>query len=185
MQDEPHQTVTSDNDELAKVLAGIGGTKDSHPKMSAVESAGLQFEETPAPGKPVDEPQELSPTPAFSSYVAPSSAYSAAPAPAAIATPPLPPVNNIPASDQSLPPADAELGTLKKSALEELRPLVKKLNLPPDEKFDILLLIIRSTDDKSLLAPAHEAAKQISDEGRRAQALLDIIKEVDYFGGQK
>lgn len=173
MQDEPHQTVTSDNDELAKVLAGIGGTKESHPKISAVESAGLQFEETPASGKTVDEPPALSPTPAFSSYVAP---YTTSPAAAPSITP---------AVSQPMPPADAELGTLKKSALEELRPLVKKLNLPPDEKFDILLLIIRSTDDKSLLASAHEAAKQIGDEGKRAQALLDIIKEVDYFGGQK
>lgn len=74
-----------------------------------------------------------------------------------------------------------ELDNLKKTALEELRPLVGKLNLPPEEKFDTLLLIIRSTDDQSLLAPAHEAAQGIQDENKRAQALLDVIKEIDYF----
>ena len=77
--------------------------------------------------------------------------------------------------------AGGELDTIKKAALEELRPLASKLNLPPEEKFDTLLLIIRSTDDKELISTAHEAAKSIPDETRRAQALLDIIKEVEYF----
>ncbi len=85
----------------------------------------------------------------------------------------------------TLPPAAGlavgGLDDLKKTALEELRPLVGKLNLPPEEKFDTLLLIIRSTDDQSLLDPAHEAAKAITDENKRAQALLDVIKEIDYF----
>jgi hypothetical protein len=53
--------------------------------------------------------------------------------------------------------------------------------LAPDEKFDTYLLLIRSTDDTSLIAPAHTAAKNIPDETRRAQALLDIIKEIDYL----
>ena len=76
---------------------------------------------------------------------------------------------------------DASLDAVKKDAITELRPLVDKLNIAPDEKFDTYLLLIRSTDDRSLIAPAHEAAKAIPDEGRRAQALLDIIKEIDYL----
>lgn len=79
--------------------------------------------------------------------------------------------------------ASPELDSIKKDALSELRPLVDKLDLPADEKFDTLLLIIRSTDDKSLVSAAHEAAKNISDETKRAQALLDVIKEIDYFSG--
>lgn len=91
-----------------------------------------------------------------------------------------------PMAAPSLPVAAGGLDELKKTALEELRPLVGKLNLPPEDKFDTLLLIIRSTDDQTLLEPAHEAAKQITDENKRAQALLDVIKEIDYFaqGGQ-
>ena len=76
---------------------------------------------------------------------------------------------------------DASLDAVKKDAITELRPLVDKLNIAPDEKFDTYLLLIRSTDDRSLIAPAHEAAKAIPDEGRRARALLDIIKEIDYL----
>lgn len=78
-------------------------------------------------------------------------------------------------------PAGDELPEVKKEAITELRPLVDKLDLPPEEKFDTYLLLIRSTDDKTLIAPAHEAAQAITDEKRRAQALLDIIKEIDYL----
>jgi hypothetical protein len=164
--DESTAPVTSDNDELAKVLAGIGGNENPQPRRSAVENAGLQFEETPAPGEVPQPPvarHMVQDGPAIPSFT-PSTDVSTPVSPAAH--------------------KDGGLSELKKSALEELRPLVTKLNLPPDEKFDTLLLIIRSTDDKSLLAPAHEAAKLIVDETRRAQALLDIIKEIDYFGEQ-
>lgn len=77
--------------------------------------------------------------------------------------------------------AGGELDSIKQSALEELRPLIGKLNLPAEEKFDTLLLIIRSTDDKTLLTSAYDTAKEIQDETKRAQALLDVIKEIDYF----
>lgn len=66
-----------------------------------------------------------------------------------------------------------------------MRPLVDKLNVSPEEKFDTYLLLIRSTDDTNLIAPAHEAAKAISDEARRAEALLDIIKEIDFLSQQQ
>jgi hypothetical protein len=59
--------------------------------------------------------------------------------------------------------------------------LVDKLNVAPEEKFDTYLLLLRSTDDKALIGPAHEAARNIADEARRAQALLDVIKEIDYL----
>lgn len=77
------------------------------------------------------------------------------------------------------------LADIKSEALNELRPLVDKLNVSPEEKFDTYLLLIRSTDDMNLIAPAHEAAKSIQDEARRAEALLDIIKEIDYLSRQE
>ncbi len=80
---------------------------------------------------------------------------------------------------------NSELDNIKASALEALRPLVGKLKLPAEERFDTLLLIIRSTDDQALLSQAHDAAKQITDDTRRAQALLDVIKEIDYFSSKR
>lgn len=78
-----------------------------------------------------------------------------------------------------------DLTSVKQEALNELRPLVDKLNVPAEEKFDTYLLLLRSTDDKSLIEPAHETAKLIEDEARRAQALLDIIKEIDFLSSPK
>jgi hypothetical protein len=82
-------------------------------------------------------------------------------------------------------PVPSNLDSIKQDALSELRPLVDRLELSPEDKFDTLLLIIRSTDDSSLLPAAHAAAKQIADDARRAQALLDVIKEIDFFKQQK
>lgn len=90
-----------------------------------------------------------------------------------------------PVSLDSSPVADFDLAgileNIKKDALVKLRPLIDNLNLIPEEKFDIYLLILRSTDDKTIIAPAYEAAQGIEDEARRAQAILDIIKEIDYL----
>lgn len=100
-------------------------------------------------------------------------------------TPEMPPLEETPSSEPTTAPAGhEELEAIKKEALEELKPLVDKLELPPEEKFDILLLIIRSCDDEELVEKAHTTAQQISDETRKAQALLDIIKEVDYFSSK-
>lgn len=98
---------------------------------------------------------------------------------AEVAVPPViePPVMPAPASD--------DLSSVKQEALTELRPLVDKLNIPAEEKFDTYLLLLRSTDDKTLIEPAHETAKLIEDESRRAQALLDIIKEIDFLSSPK
>ena len=73
------------------------------------------------------------------------------------------------------------LDDLRQKALRDLRPIVDKVELNDEESFDVLLLLIRETDDESLLPRAYEAARQIQDEARRAQALLDVIKETDYF----
>lgn len=183
----PNQHPATSDDELAKVLAGIGADDSpNHPAANSgsnAEAAGLQFEETPGP-IPAGQANVNAPAPAPSAPVpaAPTAPTTPAPVPTPESPAPTMPTPTAP----SLPVAAGGLDELKKTALEELRPLVGKLNLPPEDKFDTLLLIIRSTDDQTLLEPAHEAAKQITDENKRAQALLDVIKEIDYFaaGGQ-
>ena len=73
------------------------------------------------------------------------------------------------------------MDTIKGYALEALRPLVDKLTVSNEEKFDIYLLLLRSSDDNTLIEPAYNAARMIEDETKRANALLDVIKEIDYF----
>jgi hypothetical protein len=137
------QQAISDDQELAKVLAGINQQTEEVAEVPAEEPA-IQV---PTPPQPVVPEDIALPTP-----VAPVA----------------------PVSD---------LDAIKQDALSELRPLVDKLDVTPEEKFDTYLLLLRSTDDQSLISPAFAAARLISDEARRAQALLDIIKEIDYLSG--
>lgn len=76
---------------------------------------------------------------------------------------------------------DDELIDVKQKALEQLSPLVSHLDLPADQKFDTYMEIIRASDDKSLIQPAFEAAQEIEDEDKKAQALLDVVNEVNYL----
>lgn len=78
------------------------------------------------------------------------------------------------------------LGDIRLQVISELRPLVNRLDfLAPADKFDTLLLLIRTIDDSSLISMAHQTAMAIPDEVKRAQALLDILKEIDFFTQKK
>lgn len=76
---------------------------------------------------------------------------------------------------------NGELDGVKKSALEQLRPLIEKLDLEPADKFDKYLMMLRASDDPALIKPAFDAAQGISGEKEKAQALLDIINEINYI----
>lgn len=172
------QQPMSDDQELAKVLAGISnetGVIDSDdPTDQPAETMPPLPVPTPAAPDPVVEPVVETPVvmPVMPDPVAPVEDTTLG----TVAPEPLPSPSPSPVGD---------LEGIKKDAIVELRPLVDKLTLAPDEKFDTYLLLLRSTDDKELIGPAHEAAKNITDETRRAQALLEIIKEIDYLSGQK
>jgi hypothetical protein len=77
--------------------------------------------------------------------------------------------------------SDAELIDIKKKALSELIPLIDKLDQPPLEKFRTIMMMIQASDDQRLVEKAYESAHSIEDEEARAQALLDIVNEVNYF----
>lgn len=70
---------------------------------------------------------------------------------------------------------------IKQQALQQLSPLVGHLEQSPDEKFRTTMMMIQASDNKDLIPAAYEAANQITDEKARAQALLDIINEINYF----
>ena len=76
---------------------------------------------------------------------------------------------------------NGELDGVKKSALEQLRPLIEKIDLEPADKFDKYLMMLRASDDPALIKPAFDAAQGISGEKEKAQALLDIINEINYI----
>jgi hypothetical protein len=141
----------SDDQELAKALAGV--LPGDSDDAAAAPVANLQFEETPTP-----MPTPMAQAPVAEPVVTPI-------APVAMAS----------SNDSSA------LDDIKLNALKELRPLMDKVELPAEEKFDTYLMLLRSTDDSTLIDPAHRAAQGISDEKRKAEALLEIIKEIDYL----
>ncbi|HVS58424.1 MAG TPA: hypothetical protein VHD60_01645 [Candidatus Saccharimonadales bacterium] len=70
---------------------------------------------------------------------------------------------------------------LKQQALQQLSPLLNHLDQSPEEKFRTTMMMIQATDNQDLIKTAYEAAQQISDEKAKAQALLDIVNEINYF----
>lgn len=174
---DPTSLNTTDDQELAKVLESMnqqaGGLPTVPTTDDSISEPIVTSDEAVTAVEPVSEPSEEVAETTIEEVPAPE------PAPEATVAPVVEPVTHTSSTATSSP----ELDALKRDALEELRPLVDKLDLPADEKFDTLLLLIRSTDDKTLLGAAHEAAKGIADETKRAQALLDVIKEIDYFSG--
>jgi len=148
----PQDQTTQPISDDQELAKALAGVLPDEPETS------MQFEETPAPVPPAPAPLDELP-------VVPSE------------TPVVPfQMPTIPTLEPS-----TDLESVKKDAIQELRPLIDHIDLPPEEKFDTYLLLIRSTDDATLIAPAHTAAVGITDEKRKAEALLDIIKEIDYL----
>lgn len=173
--DSAQQDVTqqpiSDDQELAKALAGVlpdaqGGVQV--PVSVPAQDSAMQFQETPI----------ATSAPQVEAYAEPQPAF----------VPEAPQPVEQPAFEQPAfvaPTGNGDLEGIKKDALIELRPLIDKVTLPAEEKFDTYLMLIRSTDDSSLIGPAHAIAQSITDETRRAEALLDIIKEIDYLSNSQ
>jgi len=74
--------------------------------------------------------------------------------------------------------------SIKQQALQALSPLVGHLDQTPEEKFRTTMMLIQAADNDKLIPEAYEAAKAITDEKARAQALLDVVNEINYFTQQ-
>jgi len=95
-----------------------------------------------------------------------------------------------PAAGDSARPADAPAGghpntdhllDIKQQALQQLSPLIDHLEQNPEEKFRTTMMMIQASDNDALIKTAYDAALEIQDEKVRAQALLDIVNEINYF----
>jgi len=175
----------SDDQELAQALAGVLPVEDAPvPEENfAFDNSSTSTVSTPPPLSTVD------PNVPAVSLGAVTEAAAPAPASPAVVDAQLPTATTLPSPSASPAPVAPATPTatlpglegIKSSALNSLRPLMGKVELPAEEKFDTYLMLIRSTDDASLIEPAHQAAQSIEDEKRKAEALLEIIKEIDYL----
>jgi len=80
---------------------------------------------------------------------------------------------------------NSDLDEIKSKALKDITPLLDKLNLPPLEKFKTVMMTIQAGDSKELIPTAYEIAGKIDNESEKAQALLDVINEINYFSNDK
>lgn len=127
----------------------------------------------PTPAAPPNEPAPI---------VTPTSET-----PSASSLPPDEPADDAPATTADISDDDrgsgnfSELQDIKQEALTKLAPLVEHLDQDPEEHFNTLLMMIRASDDAGLIQPAYDAANKIDDDKKKAQALLDIVNEVNYL----
>jgi hypothetical protein len=92
---------------------------------------------------------------------------------------PAPPVVTKPAAISAA--GNDDLLQIKQEAMNALSPLLDHLEQSPEEKFRTTMMMIQAADNDKLIPVAYEAAKAIPDEKARAQALLDIVNEINYF----
>lgn len=104
----------------------------------------------------------------------------AQPQAAATPAPNVRPATATPASGE-----DSDLLDIKQQALQQLTPLVGHLDQSPEEEFRTTMMMIQAADNQTLVKKAYEAAQKITDEKTRAQALLDIVNEINYFTQHK
>lgn len=74
-----------------------------------------------------------------------------------------------------------ELDQIKEDALNQLVPIIEELDQPPEEKYRTLMMLIQASDDKNLIKSAYDTANKIEDKKQRAEALLNIVNEINYF----
>lgn len=167
---------TNENDDTPSPDWGHPGTplgdtpNSSDPVGSVIAPSEPVVEE---PTEPASEPEPAEPA------VSPISDFIPDTIPTTPTAPSITPIND--SSDQS----PNELIDIKQQALGQLSPLIDHLDQTPEDRFRTTMMMIQASDDQSLIKTAYETAKQIQDEKFRAQALLDIVNEINYFTQQR
>ena len=127
----------------------------------------MNIPELNAPVPPVTDEPSMPPLPPAEPPVEPPIAPAPEPAPVVETTE----IETIPSS--------LSTGEVKKAALRDLVPLLDKLNMDNSEKFNIYRDIFEDLKDYTVLDPAYRAAREITDEAERANALLYLVKSID------
>lgn len=153
------QQQQSDQDDTAIPEQSINGVLDDQATPVVTPTAAWQH-----PGVPLDG-AAAEPTPTDVNDLGTTAAEVEAAAS-------IPVTNDAPSDD---------LVDIKQQALSQLAPLVGHLDQPPEERFRTTMMLIQASDDHTLIKDAYAAAQAITDEKARAQALLDVVNEINYF----
>lgn len=80
---------------------------------------------------------------------------------------------------QASSPAQQSLSELKQAALRELSPLINHLNQSTDEKYETAKMVYEETHDHATLNAVFEAAKNLTDEKAKAEAIYDVVQKIN------
>lgn len=156
--------------------------------QSSADNPFSQNPIAPVPSEPVVQstPAEPSVFGTFANYTAEPTASPSGPVapPVVLATEEVqessPTASSSPVS-QPVPVDQAKLADMKQQALAHLEPLADHLEGTPEETFKTTMMMIQANDNHTLIEKALNAAKEIEDDKARAQAMLDIVNEINYF----
>lgn len=197
--------INQNNDELQKAIDGITDAAANNTASDIEQQIQDQMGMPPAPAfdggmPPVPEPlapaEPVVPEPVA---VEPAPVLDAAPAldaptldAPALDAPTLdapaveaPALDTAPALDAAPAVAPVEaaaagnLESVKAEMMKELFPLMDKVQMESDEKFGIYQKMIDETNDDNMIPDAYQAAKGITDETKKAEALLYLIRKTE------
>jgi hypothetical protein len=157
-QDAPQNDMQSDSDNHDSPAPSLSDTVDSSATTLSSDASSPQDSEPHSDDSPSSIDDNPSP--------APSDGFDLPSSPDSVGT-----TNN--------------LIDIKSQALHQLTPLVDHLDQTPEEKFKTTMMMIQASDNQALIQDAYAIAQQITDEKAKAQALLDIINEINYFTQQQ
>lgn len=92
---------------------------------------------------------------------------------------PIPEMPSMPDATTTNTNMGGDINSVKEAMLRDLFPLMDKVDMGAEEKFELYKTMIDSSNDKSMISAAYEAAKGIADEKQKAEALLFLIRKAD------
>ena len=72
-----------------------------------------------------------------------------------------------------------ELASIRENVIKDLLPLMDKVDSTPEEKFKIYKDAMKTMHDAKTIEGAYRMATQFSDETKKADALMDLMKTID------
>ena len=121
------------------------------------------------------------PATATEAPAAPAMAPAEAPAMSSAPTPETPTVETSATTSEvsAEAPVDGDLASIREDVVKELIPLIDKVDSTPEEKFEIYKDAMKTMHDAKTIGGAYRTATQITDENKKADALMGLMRTID------
>ena len=143
-------------------------------KATTDEPSAEQILSSAMPAEPATAATEAPAEVAAPANEAPAAAAPVTEAPAAVETPVAPAEASVEA------PADGDLASIRENVIKDLVGVIDKVdNATPEEKFGVYEEAMKTMHDAKTIGGAYRTATQISDENKKADALMGLMRTID------